>query len=136
VQGQITSANCSISQRGALAAITGDLAPTRKMVEEYGKRREIVSKLLKEIPGVKANHPQGAFYFFPDISHYFGKSDGQKKINTSDDFCLWMLEKGHVSLVPGGAFGDENCVRLSYAASEKDLREAMKRMKEALATLN
>jgi aspartate aminotransferase len=135
VQGQITSANCSISQRGALAAITGDLTPTKKMVEEYGKRREIVSQLLKEIPGVKANYPQGAFYFFPDISSYFGKSDGEKKINNSDDFCLWMLEKGHVSLVPGGAFGDENCVRLSYAASEKDLREAMKRMREALATL-
>lgn len=135
VQGQITSANCSISQRGALAAITGDLAPTKKMVDEYGKRREIVYQLLKEIPGVKANHPQGAFYFFPDISSYFGKSDGQKKINDSDDFCLWMLEKGHVSLVPGGAFGDGNCVRLSYAASERDLREALKRMKEALATL-
>lgn len=135
VQGQLTSANCSISQRGALAAITGDLAPTKKMVEEYGKRREIVSKLLKEIPGVKANHPQGAFYFFPDISYYFGKSDGEKKINNSDDFCLWMLEKGHVSLVPGGAFGDENCVRLSYAASEKDLIEALKRMKETLSKL-
>jgi len=80
VQGQITSANCSISQRGALAAITGDLAPTKKMVEEYQKRREIVHQLLTEIPGVKANHPQGAFYFFPDVSSYFGKSDGEKKI--------------------------------------------------------
>ncbi len=135
VQGQITSANCSISQRGALAAITGDLAPTKKMVEEYQKRREIVHQLLTEIPGVKANHPQGAFYFFPDVSSYFGKSDGEKKIANSDDFCLWMLEKGRVSLVPGGAFGDDNCVRLSYAASEKDLREAMKRMKETLSTL-
>jgi len=135
VQGQITSANCSISQRGALAAITGDLAPTNKMVTEYHKRRELVYNLLKEIPGVKANFPQGAFYFFPDISSYFGKSDGEKKINNSDDFCLWMLEKGHVSLVPGGAFGDDNCVRLSYAASEKDLNEAMKRMKEVLSTL-
>ncbi len=135
VQGQITSANCSISQRGALAAITGDLAPTNKMVAEYHKRRELVYNLLKEIPGVKANFPQGAFYFFPDISSYFGKSDGEKKINNSDDFCLWMLEKGHVSLVPGGAFGDDNCVRLSYAASEKDLNEAMKRMKEVLSTL-
>jgi aspartate aminotransferase len=135
VQGQITSANCSISQRGALAAITGDLAPTLNMVSEYHKRRDIVYKLLKEIPGVKANYPQGAFYFFPDVSSFFGKSDGDKKINNSDDFCLWMLEKGHVSLVPGGAFGDDNCVRLSYAASEKDLVEAMKRMKEVLATL-
>jgi aspartate aminotransferase len=135
VQGQITSANSSISQRGALAAITGDLAPTKMMVEEYRKRREIVYNLLKEIPGVKANHPQGAFYFFPDVSSFFGKSDGERRINNSDDFCLWMLEKGHVSLVPGGAFGDESCVRISYAASEKDLVEAMKRMKNALATL-
>ena len=135
VQGQITSANCSISQRGALAAITGDLEPTKKMVEEYRKRREIVYQLLKEIPGVKANYPQGAFYFFPDVSSYYGKSDGTTTIKNGDDFCLWMLEKGHVSLVPGGAFGDENCVRLSYAASEKDLREALKRMKETLATL-
>lgn len=135
VQGQITSANCSISQRGALAAITGDLGPTKQMVEEYRKRREIVYELLKEIPGVKANYPQGAFYFFPDVSAYYGKSDGTTTIKNGDDFCLWMLEKGHVSLVPGGAFGDDHCVRLSYAASEKDLREALRRMKAALATL-
>ncbi|MBS1559389.1 MAG: pyridoxal phosphate-dependent aminotransferase [Bacteroidetes bacterium] len=135
VQGQITSANCSISQRGALAAITGDLTPTKKMVEEYRKRRELVYHLLKEIPGVKANYPQGAFYFFPDVSSYFGKSDGTTILKNSDDLCLWMLEKGHVSLVPGGAFGDDRCVRLSYAASEKDLTEALRRMKEILATL-
>lgn len=135
VQGQITSANCSISQRGALAAITGDMTPTKKMVEEYHKRRDIVYKLLKEIPGVKANYPQGAFYFFPDVSYYFGKKDGDTVIKNGDDFCFFMLDKGHVSLVPGGAFGDTNCVRLSYAASEKDLVEAMRRMKEALATL-
>lgn len=135
VQGQITSANCSIAQRAALAAITGDLAPTNKMVDEYRQRREIVYELLKEIPGIKSNYPQGAFYFFPDVSSYFGKSNGSMKINNGDDFCLFMLEQAHVSLVPGGAFGEENCVRLSYAASEKDLREALKRMKEALATL-
>ncbi|MBK5277429.1 MAG: pyridoxal phosphate-dependent aminotransferase [Bacteroidia bacterium] len=135
VQGQITSANCSISQRGALAAITGDLAPTEKMVKEYHHRRDVVYNLLKEIPGVKANYPQGAFYFFPDVSYYYGKSSGTMTIKNGDDFCLYMLETGHVSLVPGGAFGDENCVRLSYAASEKDLVEAMKRMKNALADL-
>ena len=135
VQGQITSANCSISQRGALAAITGDLAPTKMMVEEYHKRRDIVYNLLKEIPGVKANYPTGAFYFFPDVSSYYGKKDGDRLIKNGDDFCFYMLEKGRVSLVPGGAFGDENCVRLSYAASEKELVEAMKRMKEALAVL-
>jgi aspartate aminotransferase len=135
VQGQITSANCSISQRGALAAITGDLAPTNMMVTEYHKRRDIVYKLLKEIPGVKANYPQGAFYFFPDVSFYFGKRDGDTVIKNADDFCFFMLDKGHVSLVPGGAFGDEKCVRLSYAASEKELVEAMSRMKKALASL-
>jgi len=135
VQGQITSANCSISQRGALAAITGDLAPTNRMVTEYHKRRDIVYKLLKEIPGVKANYPQGAFYFFPDVSFYFGKKDGDTVIKNADDFCFFMLDKGHVSLVPGGAFGDEKCVRLSYAASERDLVEAMSRMKNALASL-
>jgi aspartate aminotransferase len=135
VQGQITSANCSIAQRAALAAITGDITPTNKMVEEYKKRREIVYQLLKEIPGVKTNLPQGAFYFFPDVSSYFGKSDGTTKIKDADDFAMFMLEKAHVSMVSGGAFGDDNCVRLSYAASEKDLREAMKRMKDALATL-
>lgn len=135
VQGQVTSANCSIAQRAALAAVTGDIEPTNKMVEEYGKRRDIVYNLLKEIPGVKANYPEGAFYFFPDVSSYYGKSDGTSVIKNGDDFCLYMLEKGHVSLVPGGAFGEENCVRLSYAASEKDLREALKRIKEALAQL-
>lgn len=135
VQGQITSANCSIAQRAALAAITGDIAPTDKMVAEYRQRREIVYQLLKEIPGVKSNYPQGAFYFFPDVSSYYGKSDGARKIQNGDDFCLYMLEDAHVSLVPGGAFGDENCVRLSYAASEKDLREALKRMKASLAKL-
>ena len=135
VQGQVTSANCSIAQRAALAAITGDIEPTNKMVAEYRNRREIVYKLLKELPGVKTNYPEGAFYFFPDVSSYFGKSDGTTTIKNGDDFCMWMLEKGHVALVPGGAFGDDNCVRLSYAASEKDLKEALKRMKETLATL-
>jgi aspartate aminotransferase len=136
VQGQITSANCSIAQRAALAAITGDQTPTAQMVAEYKKRREIVYQLLKEIPGIKTNYPQGAFYFFPDVSSYFGKSDGTTKIKDADDFSMYMLEKAHVSMVPGGAFGDEKCVRLSYAASEKDLREAMKRMREALSKLS
>jgi aspartate aminotransferase len=135
VQGQVTSANCSIAQRAALAAISGDQTPTQKMVEEYKKRREIVYQLLKNIPGIKTNLPTGAFYFFPDVSSYFGKSDGTNKIKDADDFSMFMLEKAHVSMVPGGAFGDEKCVRLSYAASEKDLREAMKRMKDTLATL-
>jgi aspartate aminotransferase len=135
VQGQITSANCSIAQRAALAAITGDLQPTATMVKEYHHRRELVYNLLKDLPGIKTNFPQGAFYFFPDVSHYFGKSNGAISIKNSDDFCMYMLEKAHLSLVPGEAFGDENCVRLSYAAAEKDLVEALHRMKTALANL-
>ncbi|MEO8474089.1 MAG: pyridoxal phosphate-dependent aminotransferase [Chryseolinea sp.] len=135
VQGQITSANCSIAQRAALAAITGDIEPTNKMVAEYKQRRELVYKLLKEIPGINTNLPEGAFYFFPDVSSYFGKSVDGFTVKNGDDFCLYMLEKGHVALVPGGAFGDDNCVRLSYAASEKDLKEAMRRIKDALAVL-
>jgi aspartate aminotransferase len=136
MQGQLTSANSSIAQRAALTALTGDLQPTLDMVKEYKVRREIVYALLKDIPGIKANYPQGAFYFFPDISSYFGKSDGNTIIRNADDLCLWLLETAHVSLVPGGAFGDENCVRLSYAASEKDLREALARIKSALSRLS
>lgn len=135
VQGQITSANCSIAQRAALTAITGDIAPTKLMVEEYRKRRDIVYNLLKEIPGVKSNYPEGAFYFFPDVSSFFGKSDGTTTVKNADDLCIYLLEKAHVSLVSGGAFGDENCVRLSYAASESDLRKALQRMKETLGKL-
>ncbi|MFN4948251.1 MAG: aminotransferase class I/II-fold pyridoxal phosphate-dependent enzyme, partial [Chryseotalea sp.] len=135
VQGQITSANSSIAQRAALAAITGDQQPTLKMVDAYKERREIVFQLLKDIPGVKANYPEGAFYFFPDVSAFFGKSFEGKKINNADELCLYLLEQAHVSLVSGGAFGDPNCIRLSYAASEKDLREAMKRLKHALTQL-
>jgi aspartate aminotransferase len=135
IQGQLTSANCSIAQRAALAAITGDIAPTKNMVEEYRKRRELVYGLLKEIPGVKSNYPEGAFYFFPDVSDYFGKSDGTVTIKDANDFCMYVLERVYVTLVPGDAFGEEKCVRLSYAASEKDLREALKRIKEVLSGL-
>ncbi len=135
MQGQLTSANCSIAQRAALAAITGDLTPTRTMADEYRRRRNVVYNLLKEIPGFRSNYPQGAFYFFPDVSYYFGKSDGQQVIRNDFDLCMYLLEKAHVSLVPGGAFGDSNCIRLSYAASEDELKEALKRIKTALAAL-
>ena len=135
MQGQLTSANSSISQRAAFAAVTGDITPTKKMVEEYRNRRELVYKLLKEIPGLKANYPTGAFYFFPDVSHFIGKSDGAHTIKDGDDLCLYLLDKAHVSLVPGGAFGDPNCIRISYAASEKDLIEALRRLKETFAGL-
>ncbi|MEP2771691.1 MAG: pyridoxal phosphate-dependent aminotransferase [Fulvivirga sp.] len=136
MQGQITSANCSIAQRAALTAITGDQSPTKEMSEAYLKRRDLVYNLLKEMPGLKVNLPTGAFYFFPDVSSYFGKSAGSITIKDASDLCMYILEKAHVSLVTGDAFGDPNCVRLSYAASEEELKEAIKRIKEVLSELS
>lgn len=135
IQGQLTSANCSIAQRATYTALTTDLAPTKAMTEEYGRRRQLVYELLSDIPGFKVNMPQGAFYFFPDVSAYFGKSDGTTTINDASDFCLYMLENAHVSLVTGEAFGDPNCIRLSYAASEDNLRKAIASVKECAARL-
>jgi aspartate aminotransferase len=135
MQGQLTSANCSIAQRAALAAITGDLSATRSMAEAYRKRRDMVHALLQQIPGIKANMPQGAFYFFLDVSNYFGRTDGERTLHTDVDVCMYLLEKAHVSLVPGGAFGDERCIRLSYAASEDELREALRRLRNVLGAL-
>jgi aspartate aminotransferase len=135
MQGQITSANCSIAQRAALTALTSDLGPTEEMAAAYLKRRDMVYNLLQEIPGVKTNLPEGAFYFFPDVSAYFGKSDGIVTIKDANELCLYILEKAHVSLVSGDAFGDPDCIRFSYAASEDDLREAVSRLKALFATL-
>ena len=136
MQGQITSANCSIAQRAALTALNEDLAPTYAMAEEYLRRRDLVYQLLKDIPGLKTNLPEGAFYFFPDISAYFGKSDGQNTINNADEFCMYILDEAHVALVTGSAFGAPHCVRLSYAASEENLRKAIAKIKEVLARLS
>lgn len=136
VQGQFTSANCGIAQRAAYTALTSDLGPTQQMGKEYLRRRNFVKELLDEIPDFKTNIPQGAFYFFPDISAYFGKSDGQTTIENASDLSMYILDHAHVSVVTGEAFGDPNCIRLSYAASEEDLREAIKRIKEALAKLS
>ena len=136
MQGQVTSANCSIAQRAALTALTTDLGPTKEMATEYLRRRDLVHGLLSEIPGVGVNMPQGAFYFFPDVSSYFGKKAGDKVINNASDLCIHILEEAHVSLVTGEAFGAPKCVRLSYAASEEDLREAIRRIKEVLAKLS
>ncbi len=136
VQGQFTSANCGIAQRAAFTALTSDLGPTYEMSKEYLRRRDLVKNLLDEIPGLKTNIPQGAFYFFPDVSAYFGKSYGETTINTAGDLCIYILDHAQVSLVTGEAFGDDNCIRLSYAASEEDLREAIKRIKEALSKLS
>jgi aspartate aminotransferase len=135
IQGQITSGANTIAQRAAIAALNGDQEPTREMARQYLRRRDMVLELLKEIPGVKTYVPSGAFYIFPDISHYFGKSDGETTIHNSEDFCMYILNQAHVSLVTGDAFGNPNCIRLSFAASEAQLREAIQRMKETLAKL-
>ncbi len=120
IQGQFTSAASGISQRAALAAITTDLAPTRAMAAEYLERRQMVYDMLNEIPGFRTVMPSGAFYFLPQVSYYFGKSDGERTINNASDFCIYLLEEANVSLVTGEAFGVPDCVRLSYAASRED----------------
>ena len=134
IQGQVTSGTCSISQRAALAAYD-DMAPTRAMAEAYRHRRDLMVDLLSDIPGVRTYVPDGAFYLFPDISHYLGKTDGKTTLHTAEDLCLWLLSEAHVSLVTGEAFGAPECIRISFAASETNLREAVRRVKEALAKL-
>ncbi len=135
IQGQFTSGASAFGQKAAAHALSSDLAPTYKMRDIYLERRDIVIKLLKEIPGVKVNEPQGAFYVFPDISSYFGKALGDTVIRNADDFCEYLLNTVYVALVTGRAFGADNCIRISYAASEAQLIEAVKRMKEALGRL-
>jgi aspartate aminotransferase len=135
IQGQVTSGTNTIAQRATLSALTSSLDATKEMSAIYLKRRNMVYDLLKDIPGLKVNMPEGAFYFFPDVSYYFGKSDGDMKVTNSDDFCVYILAKAFVALVTGSAFGAPNAVRLSYAASEAELKDALKRMKDALAKL-
>ncbi len=135
MQGQFTSGVCSIAQRAAIEAITGDQEPTRKMAETYKRRRQLVLDGLKEIPGIKSNSPGGAFYVFPDISYFFGKSDGENTINSAEDLAMYLLNNAHVSVVTGDAFGAPNCIRISYAASDDHLKEALQRLKTTLAKL-
>lgn len=135
MQGQFTSATCSITQRAAVAALTGDMSPTMAMKEAFSRRRQIILDGFADIPNVKCNNPEGAFYIFPDMSAYIGKTDGQTHINDIDDLSLYLLNKAHVSTVAGSQFGDNKCIRISYAASEDNIREACRRIKTALAEL-
>jgi aspartate aminotransferase len=135
IQGQVTSGASSFGQKAGAAALLSDRTPTEQMREAFRERRDIVLSMLEEIPGIKTNLPDGAFYIFADVSAYFGKSDGQTTIHTADDFCDYVLLQGHVGLVSGSAFGDPNCFRLSYAASEEQLREAIRRIKSVLSRL-
>jgi aspartate aminotransferase len=135
MQGQITSATCSIAQKATHAAVDLDPVITYPMRDEFRKRRDMVLELMKDIPGLKTNVPAGAFYVFPDVTYYFGKSDGDVTINNATDLCMYLLNKAHVAIVPGAAFGNDNYIRFSYATSEPKLREALRRMKEALGKL-
>jgi aspartate aminotransferase len=136
IQGQFTSGANSIAQRAALAALTGDSAPTQEMADEYLARREMVHGLLSEIPGINTNMPKGAFYFFPEVSDYFGKSYNGNTINNASDMSMYLLSEANVSVVTGAAFGAPKCIRISYAASREELVEAMSRIKEALSKLS
>jgi aspartate aminotransferase len=135
MQGQVTSGTCSIAQRAAITALEGDMEPTFKMAEAYRRRRDMVLELMNDIPGFKTYVPEGAFYIFPDISKLLGKKAGDKAINTPMDLCLYLLNEAHVSLVTGEAFGNKNCIRMSFAASDDNLREALKRIKTAVEKL-
>jgi aspartate aminotransferase len=136
LQGQFTSATSSVTQRASIAALTGDLTPTFNMTKSFRERRDFVIGELQKMPGIKINMPEGAFYAFPNISEFFGKSDGTTTINTDEDLSMYLLHKAHISSVNGAAFGNSNCIRLSFATSMDKLEEAMKRMAKALSELH
>ena len=138
LQGQVTSATCSIAQKATVCAMLMDPATSDDIINMrriFQQRRDMVYELLSAIPGVKVRLPQGAFYFFPDVSSYYGKACGERRINNSTDMAFYLLEEAGVATVMGSAFGDDNCIRLSYATSEELLREALRRIADALARL-
>ncbi|MBS1579165.1 MAG: pyridoxal phosphate-dependent aminotransferase [Bacteroidetes bacterium] len=135
LQGQFTSGTCSITQKAAIAALTGDLKPSQEMTEEFSRRRTKTMELVKSILGMKCFEPEGAFYIFPDVSSFYGKSDGETTINNSADFSMYILNTAHVSCVMGDAFGEPNCVRFSFANSTTNIERAWARIKDALAKL-
>ena len=135
LQGQFTSATCSIAQKAAVVALTTDLKPSILMTEEFAKRRKKVLELVADIKGIKCNNPEGAFYIFPDISYYFGKTDGEEVIKNSADLCMYLLNKATVSSVMGAAFGNPDCIRFSFANSMENIEKGWERIKIALAKL-
>ncbi len=135
LQGQYTSGPCSVSQKAAEAAYTMDQTCVETMRQAFQRRRDLIVELAKDIPGLEVNVPQGAFYLFPKCSSFYGKACGDKVINNSTDLAMFLLEEGHVATVGGDAFGDPECFRMSYATSDDNIREAMKRIKETLAKL-
>jgi aspartate aminotransferase len=137
LQGQFTSATCSIAQRAAITALNGDLKPTHEMVAAFKQRRDKVLELIKEIPGILCNEPPGAFYVFPDVKSYFGKKTPTGNIiHNTDDLSMYLLNDAHVSTVSGMAFGEENCIRLSFANSIQNIEKGFSKIKKALAELS
>ncbi len=135
LQGQYTSGPCSVSQKAAEAAYTGTQEPVETMRQAFERRRDLIVKLAKEVPGLEVNFPQGAFYLFPKCDAFFGKKDGDRIINNADDLAMYLLEVGHVACVGGTSFGAPECIRMSYATSDENIVEAMRRIKETLARL-
>ena len=135
MQGQVTSGATAITQRAAISALTGDMKPTAAMVAEFTKRRQRVMELLAAIPGIVCSQPQGAFYVFPKVNQFFGKADGENKIENADELCMYLLNKAHVSTVTGSAFGEPNCIRISFANSMENIEKGFAKIKEALAKL-
>jgi aspartate aminotransferase len=135
LQGQFTSGTNAVTQQGAVVALTSDLTPTYDMVKEFAVRRQMVMGMLAEIPNVRCIEPDGAFYVFPDVSAYYGKSYNGQVIANSDDLAMYLLEVGHVSTVSGNAFGEPACIRISFAASQDDLKKGFTKIKNALAAL-
>lgn len=135
LQGQYTSGPCSVSQKAAVEAYVASQDCVEEMRKAFERRRNLIVELAKDIPGLEVNVPQGAFYLFPKCSSFFGKTDGTTVINNSTDFALYLLDKAHVATVAGDAFGDPDCFRMSYATSDENIREAMRRIKDTLAAL-
>ena len=135
LQGQYTSGRCSVSQKAAEAAYTGTQAPVEEMRQAFQRRRDLIVRLAKEVPGLEVNVPEGAFYLFPKCSSYFGKSAGDRSIHNAEDLAMYLLEVGHVACVGGTSFGAPDCIRMSYATSDENIVEAIRRIKEALAAL-
>jgi aspartate aminotransferase len=135
IQSQYTSATSSITQKAAVAALNGDMKPSAEMISAFKRRRNLILEEVKNIPNWICNNPEGAFYLFPDVSYYFGKSYNTTTIQTATDLCMYLLHEAHVSMVTGEAFGAPQCIRISYATSDDKIIEAMRRIKIALDKL-
>jgi aspartate aminotransferase len=135
IQGQFTSGANSITQKAAVTALTTDLKPTYAMTEEFARRRKRVMEIIKDIPGIKCFEPEGAFYIFPDVSYFFGKTDGETTVNNASEFCMYLLNTAHVTSVMGDAFGEPSCVRFSFANNIENIERAWVRIIAALNKL-